>query len=136
MRAIDLSPSSAGTHLYLAAVLILEGDFAAARDNIALETRDGYREMGWALLHHAQGNKELADESLQSLIELGYRWTYQIAAVHAYRNEVDEAFIWLERAIGRRDTSLGLIGGDPFMDNIRDDPRFDVVLDRLGRNPQ
>ncbi len=53
--------------------------------------------------------------------------------VHAYRGELDEAFTWLDRAIHRHDTSLTLILGDPFLDNLRDDPRFDAVLERLGR---
>ncbi len=53
--------------------------------------------------------------------------------MHAYRGELDEAFTWLDRAIHRRDTALTLILGDPFLDNLRDDPRFDAVLERLGR---
>jgi len=36
----------------------------------------------------------------------------------------------------RRDTSLGLLRADLFMDNIRDDPRLDAVWARLGWNPQ
>jgi adenylate cyclase len=135
-QAIELSPTSAGSHLYLAAVLILEGDYDTPRDLIDEETRDGYRAMGYALLSYAAGRRSEADARLQDLIDLGYRWTYQIAAVHAFRNEADDAFIWLDRAIGRRDTSLSLIVGDPFMDNIRDDPRFDVILERIGRAPR
>ena len=73
---------------------------------------------------------------MQELLALGIRWTYQIAAVYAFRNEADEAFLWLDRAIERRDTSLMLLRGDPMMDNIRDDPRLDEVYKRLGIEPQ
>jgi TolB-like protein/Tfp pilus assembly protein PilF len=131
-KAIELSPTSAGSHFYLGAILLLEGDFDEAREQIENETREGYRATGLALLHQARGDSEQADKALADLIALGYRWTYQIAAVYAFRNEADAAFLWLERAMDRRDTSLGMLSGDPFMDNIRDDPRLDDVLARLG----
>jgi tetratricopeptide (TPR) repeat protein len=131
-KAIELSPTSAGSHFYLGAILLLEGDFDEAREQIENETREGYRATGLALLHQARGDSEQADKALADLIALGYRWTYQIAAVYAFRNEADAAFLCLERAMDRRDTSLGMLSGDPFMDNIRDDPRLDDVLARLG----
>ena len=135
-KAIELSPTSAGSHFYLGAVLLLEGSFEAARDQIAGETREGYLATGMALLYHAMGDKESADTALQALLALGERWTYQIAAVYAFRDEADQAFHWLDRAMDRRDTSLVMLRGDPFMDNIRDDPRLDAVWTRLGWNPQ
>ena len=94
---------------------------------IELESRDGYRHMGRALVYQATGDPARARESLEELLALGERWTYQIAAVYAYMNRPDEAIEWLERAIERRDTSLSLLSHDPFLDNIRDDPRFDPI---------
>jgi len=58
---------------------------------------------------------------------------YEIAQVHAYLGNLDESFRWLHRAIDRRDGSLSVMTGDPFLSNLRDDPRFDDVLERLGR---
>jgi TolB-like protein len=135
-KAIELSPTSAGSHFYLGAILLLEGDFDGALEQIERETREGYRATGRALLYQARGDSAQADMALQELIALGYRWTYQIAAVHAFRDEADEAFLWLDRAMDRRDTSLGMLSGDPFMDNIRDDPRLDGVYTRLGIKPR
>jgi tetratricopeptide (TPR) repeat protein len=131
-----LDPTVAGSNFYLGAILILEGDFDSALEYIERETREGYRATGRALLYQAQGDNEQADRALEELISLGYRWTYQIAAVHAFRGEADEAFLWLDRAMARRDTSLIMLGGDPFMDNIRDDPRLDEVFERLGLKAQ
>ncbi len=111
---------------------MLEGDFDSALEQIERETREGYRATGLALLYQAKGDSKQADKALQDLIALGYRWTYQIAAVYAFREEADEAFLWLDRAMDRRDTSLAMLSGDPFMDNIRNDPRLDDVLMRLG----
>jgi hypothetical protein len=53
--------------------------------------------------------------------------------VHAYFGNLDESFRWLHRAIDRRDSALSVMTGDPFLDNLRDDPRLDDVLERLGR---
>jgi len=131
-RAIQLSPGSSGSHFYLGAVLLMKGEYEAALNEMDLESRPGYQHTGRALAYQAMGDATRATEELDKLIELGDRWTYQIAAVHAYLNEPDEAFYWLDRAMDRRDTSLYLIMGDPFMDNIRDDPRFPEVLEKLG----
>ena len=135
-KAIELSPTIAGAHFYVGTIEMLEGNYNAALAQIELETRDGYEATGRALLYHARGDSEQADRALQELLVLGVRWTYQIAAVYAFRNEADEAFLWLDRAIDRRDTSLALLRGNPLMDNIRDDPRLNAVYARLGIEPQ
>ncbi len=82
---------------------------------------------------HAMGNTGSAATELEKLIEIGDRWTYEIAQVHAYFGNLDESFSWLHRAIDRRDQALSQIMGDPYLSNLRDDPRFDDVLERLGR---
>jgi tetratricopeptide (TPR) repeat protein len=116
-------------------VYLLKGEHEAALREVELETRPGYLHTGRALIYETMGNTERATEELDAVIAIGDRWTYQIAAVHAYFNEPDEAIYWLERAVDRADTSLGMINGDPFMDNIRDDPRFiEIVGIVTGRN--
>jgi hypothetical protein len=71
------------------------------------------------------GQESRSDSELEALLETGYRWPYQVAQVHAWRNEADAAFEWLGHAHARRDAALNLLGGDPLMDNIRSDERFD-----------
>ena len=132
-KTIALSPSSSGTHFYLGAVLLLGENFDEALAQMNLEVRDGYVKTGRALVFQAMGETDRAAAELAELIDIGYRWTYQIAVVYAFRGEADNAFLWLDRAIERRDTSLFLIQGDPFMDGIRDDPRFLEVLKKIGR---
>jgi tetratricopeptide (TPR) repeat protein len=128
--AVRLSPGGSGAHFYLGAILLLQGRHEEALQEVELETRPGYRHTGRALIYETMGDSVRASEELDKVIEIGDRWTYQIAAVHAYFNEPDEAIYWLERAIDRSDTSLGQISNDPFMDNIRDDPRF-VEIEKI-----
>ena len=130
---IALNPLAADANIRLGQALLISGDYDAALEEMNKGVRDGHRRAGRALVFQAMGDSERAAVELDELIALGYTWTYEIAMVHAYRGELDEAFTWLDRAIDRRDTALTLILGDPFLDNLRDDPRFDAVLERLGR---
>jgi hypothetical protein len=56
---------------------------------------------------------------------------YQIAAVHAFRDEADLAFEWLERAYNQRDGGLPDIKGDRPMHGLVDDPRYKAFLRKL-----
>jgi tetratricopeptide (TPR) repeat protein len=44
----------------------------------------------------------------------------------------EEAFTWLDRAIDDRDFWLAMLGVDPVADSLRDDPRLDDVMRRVG----
>ncbi len=74
-----------------------------------------------------------AREELEKLLALGTRWTFEIAEVYAYMGDADEAFDWLDRAIERRDASLNTTVFDPFLEPVRDDPRYEQLLERLDR---
>jgi len=57
---------------------------------------------------------------------------YQIALVHAYRGETDEAFEWLDRSYAVRDTGMAwFLRNDPFLANIKSDPRYAALLRRM-----
>ena len=135
-QMIALDPAAAGAHARLGQLLLISGEYDAALDEVAKEPRNGTRLATRALILHAKGDSEAASRELDALIALGNTWTYEIAMVHAYRGNADEAFTWLGRAIDRRDQGLANILGDPFMDQIRDDPRFEDVLIRLGLKPE
>jgi len=134
-EVIALNPLAADANIRLGQALLISGDYDAALEEMNKGVRDGHRRAGRALVFQAMGDSERAVVELDELIALGYTWTYEIAMVHAYRGELDEAFTWLDRAIDRRDTTLTLILGDPFLDNLRDDPQFVDLLTRLGLKP-
>jgi tetratricopeptide (TPR) repeat protein len=131
--AIALDSERLGVHYRMGAAMVVTGDYEGALEEFNRESRDGFVLTGRALAFHAMGDSARADEEFAKLIELGITWTYEIAKVHAYRGDLDDAFAWLDRAMDRRDQSLTYILGDPFMDNLRNDPRYDAVLERLGR---
>jgi len=55
-----------------------------------------------------------------------------VALVYAALGETDEAFEWLEKSYQKHEESLCSIGIDPKFDSIRDDPRFNVILKKVG----
>jgi hypothetical protein len=66
-----------------------------------------------ALAHHALGETIAADAVLKELIEkYAQDWSYNIAYIHAYRNDIEGAFHWLDEAIRYADPGLSLIFSD------------------------
>ena len=132
-EVLELIPIGNVVNFRLGAVMLVSGDLDDALLQMNKETQNGRRLAGRAMVLHAMGDTDRAATELEKLIVLGDRWTYELAQVHAYLGNLDESFRWLHRAIDRRDSSLSLMTGDPFLDNLRDDPRLDDVLERLGR---
>lgn len=132
-EAHELLPTGHGINYRLGTVMLVSGDLDDALLQMNKEPRDGYRLAGRAMVFHAMGDNGSAATELEKLIAIGDRWTYEIVQVHAYLGNLDESFSWLHRAIDRRDSTLSVMTGDPFLDNLRDDPRLDDVLERLGR---
>ncbi len=55
-----------------------------------------------------------------------------VALVYAALGETDEAFEWLEKSYQKHEDSLCSIGIDPKFDPMRDDPRFNEILKKVG----
>ena len=70
---------------------------------------------------------------LDGIAKRKYVSPYSLAVVHTGLGEIDEAFTWLERAYEQRDGWLaGHVKIDPRFDPLRQDPRFDNLLRRIG----
>ena len=69
-------------------------------------------------------------EAALSGLQRGFanRKAYEIAVVHAYRGEADEAFEWLDRAYRQRKGSLEFLKIDPLFRSLHGNPRFDAWL--------
>ena len=57
--------------------------------------------------------------------------SYGIAAVHAYRGEIDDAFRWLDRAYREHAYGMLVLKTDPLLRNLHGDPRFAALLNRM-----
>jgi hypothetical protein len=54
-----------------------------------------------------------------------------LAIIYAGLDEKDQAFLWLERAYEERSVPYDL-KVNPWWDNLRSDPRFTDLLQRMG----
>jgi tetratricopeptide (TPR) repeat protein len=77
------------------------------------------------------GAKKILNE-LKRLHRTGYASYYTFAAIYAGMGEVEAAFDFLHRASEVRDPEMIWLKWDPQLDNIRSDPRFQTLLNRMG----
>jgi hypothetical protein len=48
------------------------------------------------------------------------------------RGEVEEAFAAMDAAYASRDTGLQTVLGDRYLENLRSDPRYDAMVEKMG----
>jgi len=71
-------------------------------------------------------------EELHQLSRRRYVTPYAIALIYASMGDTDEAFSWLARACEEGVSDLIYMKVDPFLDNLRPDPRFNALMDSVG----
>ena len=134
--ALTLSPGHAAAEYGIAVALLMKGEPAAALAAMQRESSAYWRSVGLPIVFHALGRKAESDAALASLIEAHQSdAAYNIAYVLAYRGETDRAFEWLEKAVANRDPGLDDIAVDPLFARLRQDPRWQPLLRRLGKAP-
>jgi len=132
-KAIQISPNYFWAHYQLGNVLVLRGKLADALATFQEEPEPDARLYGLALVNFALGRRQASDTALNELTRLDAGdWAAGIATVHAYRGEVDQAFMWLERAYLQKDTDLCTFKGDPMSAKIWPDPRYKLFLRKLN----
>jgi tetratricopeptide (TPR) repeat protein len=131
--ALSLDPARPGAKYYLGLVLLAQGDAPAALETIEQDTFDGLRLLGTAIAQHALGDAVASDAALNELIEkYAAGWSYQVAIAYACRGEIDNAFDWLNQAYNNRDAGMTNLLLDPLLTNLHDDPRWEILLDKMG----
>ena len=101
--ALDLAPNAGLAHAFLAITRMLQGRAQEALALAEAESHDVFRNVAFAMIHHALVHPTESETALQTLIDrFGWTAAYQVAEAYAYRNEVDKAFEWLERAYEQR----------------------------------
>jgi TolB-like protein len=92
--------------------------------------------VGWLGMALARsGNVAGANDVLENLHAAATRMYVlptSFAWIHLGLGQIDQAFTWMERAIDERDPIIIPIKSYPFLDPIRNDPRFAVLLRRMN----
>ncbi|MDH3743764.1 MAG: protein kinase [Acidobacteriota bacterium] len=133
-KALELRPDrKESAHQRLACIELLRSRPEAALAHIEQVTHPFYRQRGLAWIYDAWGRREEADALLEKLSRShGDRAAVQLAENYAYRGDSDAAFEWLERAYAQRDSGLTLLKGNPFLASLHDDPRWPLLLEKMG----
>ncbi|HEX5113025.1 MAG TPA: hypothetical protein VFV79_09265, partial [Saprospiraceae bacterium] len=88
-----------------------------------------------AHLYAAMGNKVEARKIIEEtgidniLSSNDYRG---MAIVYAALGDKDKTFEWLEKSFQKHEESLCSLKVDPKFDKVRDDPRFEIMLNKIG----
>jgi TolB-like protein/DNA-binding winged helix-turn-helix (wHTH) protein len=131
--ALSLNPEFPGAWANIARIRLAEGDAPAALEALQRERSEGLRIYLSAIVQHALGDTDASEQALQWVIEqVGDLASVQIAGIHAYRGEADQAFEWLHKAYDIRDAGLANILLHPNFANLHDDPRWETFLDQMG----
>ncbi len=136
-RVIETEKNSGSTAFWLSTTLALQGKEAEAfewfikskisqkEDEATLQAfQTAYQTSGW------QG---VLREQLKRLDE-GNESYYRGASLNAQIGNKDQAFEYLEKSFKRRELWMAYFQVDPCLDNLRDDPRFDELVKRVGLN--
>jgi serine/threonine-protein kinase len=75
--------------------------------------------------------QKLLDELLQSAAQR-YVSPASIASIYLGLGDADTGFEWLEKAVEARDGPIFGLRVNPLYDDLRSDPRYDVLLRKLG----
>jgi serine/threonine protein kinase/tetratricopeptide (TPR) repeat protein len=71
-------------------------------------------------------------EGLQEVSKRGYVSAYNLAQIHARLGEKNQALESLEQAFNQRDSNLTYVKVEPAFDDIRSDPKYQQLVQRLG----
>src|SRR6266496_6852741 len=132
-RAIELNPAAPYYHAGLGSAYLLEGKLEEAAGAAEADTAEWARLTIMACIRWSQKRIPESDAALAQLIKSSAETAaYQIADVYAYRSDKDRAFEWLERARRQRDAGLPGLRTDPYLANLRGDPRWNAFLHTMG----
>lgn len=135
-QALELDPHYPKPHYFISMAYHWMGESEAALEEIQQEPLDWMRWTAATTILHKLGRSEEAETPFASLVEIGETENnfIQQAGIHAQLGDTEKVFDCLDVAFALRDPGLIQLQVDPFLDPVRDDPRFQDLLKRVGYN--
>jgi TolB-like protein/DNA-binding winged helix-turn-helix (wHTH) protein len=138
-RVFELDSNFWFAHVWASSAYIDKGMFeeaiAEARKarELSPTVSHPYSFLGYALAK--SGKRAEARALLEELLKISaerYVPPYYVAMIYDGLDQRDEAIAWLERAYEQRDLRMVFLKVERKWDNLRDDPRFQDLLRRVG----
>jgi serine/threonine-protein kinase len=133
-RVLHLAPESVPALIGVGDAYSELGRYADARKAYSkIPADDVFRLTSEGVLDERMGNHAASATAVRKVEQLyGGAASYQQAQLHAQRHETDAAIAALEMGWQVKDPGLSSMRVDPFLDPIRNDPRFEVVARKLN----
>jgi TolB-like protein/DNA-binding winged helix-turn-helix (wHTH) protein/Flp pilus assembly protein TadD len=137
-KIIALEPNFSSAHSLLGGVYVEKGMYedAVAAHQKAWQLGNNLWDLAYLVRSYAMaGRRAEAQKALGDLRERAKRehvapnW---MAAAYLGLGDKDRALTWLEKAYEDRDENMTLLNVDPAFDSLHADPRFTVLLRRIG----
>lgn len=133
-HALQLNPKLWYTHLTYTTILVQTGRLPEAQREAA---KIGHGSMAVIVLQsiiaERMGNHSESERLLREILisdALGASH-YQVAEIYAQQNRRDDALAELEKALAARDPGLAQMQTDFLLNPLRNDPRFQVFVEKL-----
>jgi tetratricopeptide (TPR) repeat protein len=145
-HAIDLDDDYWSPHAWMGLALTFEGEYDAALVHLEEAWRlESDSPIALALLASAYAKKGLHEndpaliekakahrDTLVDWFEAEYICPYELATVFVALGEMEEALSWVEMAEKASSECIPFMGVDIRMDELRDEQRFNDVMERVG----
>lgn len=133
-HTLELDPHYPKPHYFISMSLYWLGEYEAALEEIREEPLEWMRETASTAILNRLGRTKEAEPHFARLVELGKTENNfkQQADIHAQLGDTDRAMHCLQLAFDQGDPGLTQLLADPFLDPVRDDPRFEQLLEKVG----
>jgi TolB-like protein/Tfp pilus assembly protein PilF len=141
-RTLELDPAATLAHHLLACCLLWKGDTAGAiaefqRSKIMVAGAWYQGLLGYA--YAISGNRPKAEEMLRELEEMAkgqYVSSTAFADIHLGLGEKEKALDWLEKSYQDQESACWYLKVDPIYDSVRNEPRFQALVQKVFRETQ
>jgi TolB-like protein/tetratricopeptide (TPR) repeat protein len=131
-EAINLDPQFKLAYGRRGLALYELGDLERARASCEIEPDDWNSQWCLAMVYNKLDRHSAAEAELAKLkAASGDDATYQYATIYAQWGDRPRALEWLDTAMRLGDPGLQLLKTDPLLDPLRNEPRFQALLQRL-----
>jgi adenylate cyclase len=139
-KTLELDPASTLARHLLGCCLLWKGDTAGAiaefqRSKIVVTGAWYQGLLGYA--YAVSGDRPKAEQVLGELEELAkhqYVNSSAFAAIYLGLGEKEKALDWLDKCYDNQESACWLLKVDPIYDSVRNEPRFQALLKKVGLN--